>query len=310
MNARILGALWFGALMTTSTAAAAPGASQVTVGGLVDLVGHNDETDITNQDSAGESNLDALRTTVFLDAVVDESVELFTQFVFSGYGDLFLYGAYVRFQDLLGGPVSMNVGLIPATVGQWNPRAHSDQNPLIGVPLVQNHRSSLNVWEPQNTVADLLAARDTRPERGMPMLYDSWWNTGIEVYGQLGDFDWSVGALQGSVPLPARDRAKQIPQGTGHLLWHAGPGVEAGVSGWAGPYLVDFLPATGGKDPEQYLNFGTGVELAWLLRYLELRSEVYYESWEHPFLPNLKATAGYVEAKYKFSTRWYAAARL
>lgn len=310
MNARILGALSLGALLAASVAAAAPGASQVTVGGLVDLVGRNDEPDVTNMDSGGASNLDALRTTVFLDAAVDENVQLFTQFVFWGYDDLFLYGAYVRFQDLMGGPVSLNVGLIPATVGQWNPRAHSDQNPLVGVPLVQNHRTSLTAWQPQNTVADLLDARDFRPERGMPMLYDSWWNTGVEAYGQVGDFDWSVGALTGSVTMPTRDRNKTLPQATGHFVWHSGPGLAAGVSGWLGPYLFEGLPAVGGADPDDFLNAGAGVELAWTLRYLELHSEVFYESWEHPFLPTLAATSGYLEAKYKLTTRWYAAGRV
>jgi hypothetical protein len=304
MSARTLAALAAGAILAPSVAAAAPGASQVTVGGLVDLVGRNDETDVTNTDSAGASNLDALRTTVFVDAEVDENVQLFTQFVFSGYDDLFLYGAYVRFDEVAGVPVSLNVGLIPSTVGQWGPRAHSDTNPLVGVPLVQNHRTSLTGWALQSTVADLLAARDDRPERGVPMLYDSWWNTGVEACGQAGDFDWSVGALTGSVPMPTRERRKTLPQATGRLVWNRGPALALGASGWVGPYLWDELPAAGGADVEDLLNHGMGVDVTWTLRYLELHSEVFHEAWQHPVLPDLCwYVAGRLEAFHPSEVR-------
>jgi hypothetical protein len=245
-----------------------------------------------------------------VDAALQNNVQLFTQFLIYGYGDVFLYGGYLRFKDVAGGPVSLNVGLIPTTVGQWGPRAHSDTNPLVGVPLMMNHETSLTIWTPEANVAALLAARDTRPQGGVPMIYESWWNTGVEAYGQVGVFDWSVAAITGSPSLPTRDRNKGIPQGTLRLVWNAAPGLALGASGFGGPYLWYGLPGIDSHDVDRKLNVGAGADMAWTVRYLEIHSEVLYERWEHPVLPTLAATSGYLEAKYKFYPRWYLAGRL
>jgi hypothetical protein len=199
--------------------------------------------------------------------------------------------------------------LIPSTVGNWGPRTYSDHNPLIGVPLVQNHHSSLVASTAQNVVS-LMAERDHRSQGGLPVLYDNCWNTGAELFGQAGDFDWSVAALTGSTTLPSRNRAKNVPQGTGRLAWNRGPSLVVGASGWAGPYLLDGMPALGSADASDFLNTGVGMDLAWTLRYVDLHAEVYRAGWEHPTLPNLSAVSGYLEAKYKFRPRWHAAARV
>jgi hypothetical protein len=310
MKAALWGAFALGIGALASTASASPGAGRVTIGGLVDLVERNSEDDLTNRNFAQTSNLDPVRTRLFLDAALDDGVQLFTQLVFWGYGDLFLYGAYVRFEDVGGSAASLNVGLIPATVGQWGPRTYSDSNPLVGVPLAENHHTAMTPKERQTTVADLLEARDRRPQSGLPILYDNCWGTGVEVYGPLGDFDWSLGVLTGSVTEPARDRVKSVPQGTTRVVWHASPGVALGASGWIGPYLWDELPVAEGADVGGLLNAGFGGDVAWTLRYLELHAEAFHARWEHPFLPTLTATAGYVEAKRKLAARWYAAGRL
>ena len=286
------------------------GRAEAVVGGLLDLVAHNTEPDRTNRTFSGTSNFDDMRLRLFFDAQLEGDVQLFTQIVVWNYGSVFLYGAYVRFPEVAGTPVNLHVGLIPSTVGNWGPRTYSDENPLIGVPLVQNHHSSLAEGEAQTTVADLLAARDARPQSGVPILYDNCWNTGIEAWGQAGDFDWSVAALSGSVTYPTRTRTRSIPQGTGRLAWNGGPGLVVGASGWVGPWLVPGSPALGNADENDFLNIGGGLDLAWVLRYVEIHSETFVSRWEHPALPDLGAVSGYVEAKYKFLPRWYVAARL
>jgi len=297
---------WTGLALGLAPAANA----QVAVGGLVDLVGRNEEADVTNRNFGGSSNLDELRTRFFIDASLEGNVQLFTQLVIWNYSNVFLYGAYLRFEEVGGTPANLHVGLIPSTVGNWGPRTYSDRNPLVGVPLVQNHHTSLLASEAQTSVADLLAARDARPKNGLPILYDNCWNTGVEVWGAWGAFDWSLAALAGSTTLPARSRGKALPQGTGRLAWNGGPGLVVGASGWVGPYLGDDAEALGGLDTNDYLNAGGGLDLAWTLRYVEFHSEVFAATWEHPALPHLTATSGYVDAKYKLRPRWYLAGRL
>jgi hypothetical protein len=304
MKRRIIG-LWSATLLMQANIAAA----QVSVGGIVDLVARNREADLTNRNFGGSSNLDELRARLFLDAPVDQNVQVFTQLLISGYGDLALVGAYIRFDEFAGSATGLQLGLIPSTVGNWGPRTYSDQNPLVGVPLVQNHHSAFVPDSPQ-TVDSLLVERDNRSQGGLPILYDNCWNTGIEWFGQAGEFDWSVAALSGSTTLPTRFRSKDIPQGTGRLAWHRGPAFVLGASGWIGPYLLDDMPGLETRDSSDYLNTGVGMDLAWMLRYVELHAEVYRAGWEHPMLPSLSAVSGYLEAKYKFRPRWHAAARL
>lgn len=281
--------------------------------GLADFIGRNaSEEDVTNRNFRPSSNLDIVRVRLFVDAAVADDAQFFTQFLVSSYSDVFVYGAYLRLRDIGDSPVSLQLGLIPTTIGTWAERTYSDKNPLVGVPLAYNYHS---VLEPrgstQATVEDLLAQRSTRTNRGLPVLYDNCWNTGLEAYGEIGAFDWSLGVLTGSATLPSRTQEEKLPQGTGRLAWYAGPRLQIGVSGWAGPYLfrdaqVVWEP---GRNNDDYLNGGFGYDLAASLRYLEIHSELYRTFWEHPELPTLHATAGYVEAKYKFLLRWYAAAR-
>lgn len=287
-----------------------PAAADLTFSGLVDFVARNDEADVTNINFRPTSNLDAARTRLFVDSNVSEDVQFFGQFLLSDYSDFFIYAAYLRFEELGGSPVSLHAGLIPNTVGNWGPRTYSDRNPLVGVPLLWNHHSSLTAREAQGSIDELLAARDTRNSAGLPVLYDNCWNGGAELWGQAGAFDWSVALLNGSTTLPQRENGKALPQVTSRLAWNHGPGLVLGGSGWVGPYLVDGMAALQDRKETDFLNAGGGVDLSWTRRHLEVNSEVMYTSWEHPTLPRLGATSGYVEAKHKVRTRWFVASRV
>jgi len=286
--------------------------ADVAISGLADVVFRNSaESDVTNVSFGGASPLQALRTRVFLDSEVSDGIAFFGQVLYAN-DQISVYGAYARFSDIGGAPVSAHVGLIPTPVGTFGQRTYSDKNPLVGVPLAYNHHTALNPIFPQKTVDDLLAGRETRSSLGLPIIYDNCWNTGAELFGQIGAFDWSVGAVSGSLTKPARDQMKQVPQGTGRVSWWHGPGLQIGLSGWLGPYLWDGLPGIdfpAGRGSLDYLNAGAGADVHFASRWVDVYSEVLWSSWEHPDLPTLDAVSGYLEAKYKFAPRWYAAGR-
>jgi len=289
--------------------AATPATAEMTLSGLAEFVLRNNEDDATNVNFRQTSNLDASRVRLFVDAQVDEDIAFFTQFALSHYNDFFIYGAYLRFDRIGGSGANLHAGLIPSTVGSWGPRTYSDRNPLVGVPLLWNHHTSLNPRAVQASVDDLRAARDTRTSAGLPVLYDNCWNTGAELWGEAGPLDWSVGVLSGSVTAPTRETTKDVPQVTARVAWSQGPELVVGASGWTGPYLARDAAALGGRSSDDYLNSGGGVDLAWTHRLLEVHSEVMVTTWEHPTLPRLTATSGYVEGKLKVRTRWYVAGR-
>lgn len=293
---------------------AAPAArADAQLSGLADFVARNaSEEDVTNRNFRPTSNLDMARVRLFVDATVADDTQFFLQFLVSNYSDVFLFGAYLRFQRIADSPVNLQLGLIPSTIGTWAERTYSDKNPLVGVPLAYNYHSVLQPQSvAQHSVDDLIAQRTVRSNHGLPVLYDNCWNTGLEAYGEIGAVDWSLGVLTGSTTLPARQQEQKLPQGTGRIAWYAGPGLQIGMNGWAGPYLPHDAEVTWepGKTNDDYLNGGFGYDLYASLRYLEIHSEVFRTFWEHPELPTLHATAGYVEAKYKLRPRWYAAAR-
>lgn len=293
----------------------APAHAQMVVGGLMDMVLRNaDASDYSNTTFRRFSNFNTMHVRVFFDAQPSERVSAFSQILVDG-GTFQLYSAYFRIREVFGPSVHIEAGIIPTPVGAWSERAYANKNPLIGVPLVHNYHTSFvpSSSAHPRTVDDLLATRDTRSHRGLPIIYDACWNTGLQVFGTLGRLDYSVGMVTGSMTKPTTDQAKNQPQMTTRLVYSFAPGVVVGGSAWLGPYLYDgmfsdALPA--GAAFSDYSNGGAGYQLYLAHRQFELHSEGFYAYWEHPWLPTMKAVSGYVEGKYKMAAQWYVAGRL
>ncbi len=290
--------------------------ADVQVSGLADFVFRNSkEFDVTNNSFRDFSNFHTSRTRLFFDGNIGDNADLFAQILVDGYG-FQLYGAYARFSNLAGNHLHLNVGLIPPTVGSYAPRTYSDKNPLIGTPLLYNFHTALDPNElgAIGTFGELEEAKEERYDSGLPFIYDACWNSGVEFYGTAGKLDYSLGLLIGSVskPMQQQDR-KDVPQLTTHFTYNFSPGLKAGLSAFAGPYLSDALfdepGAPADINANDFLNTGIGYEFYFSARYLEIYSEGFSVNWEYPGLPDLGSVAAYIEAKYKIQTRWYAAAR-
>lgn len=288
--------------------------AQVNVEGLLDVIYHNSETvDFTNETFRGFSNFHSSRTRLFFDAAPAENVEVFVQVLIDNY-TFQLYGGYVRFTDIGLFNLNAQFGLIPMPVGSWGPRTYSNKNPLVGVPLLYNMHSSY-IPGGQNivhTVDDILLSRDERSKFGLPVLYDACWNVGAEFYGSSGKLHYSLGLLTGALSKPTSEQSKDIPQFTTHITYDVNSRITIGGSAFIGPYLMegaynDTIP-TGTKFSD-FLSKGYGYEFHFDGRYLEIFSEGFCTSWEHPYLPNLNLVAGYVEGKYKFTPGWFFAGR-
>ena len=119
-------------------------------------------------------------------------------------------------------------------------------------------------------------------------------------------------ALAGSVTKPYQQQEKDLPQFSTHLSYLFGPELIVGASAYLGPYLHEAAttdPVPEGKSFEDYDNGGIGYDLYFARGYFEFNSEAYYSWWEYPTLPDLGATVGYVESKYKFAVGWHVAGR-
>lgn len=288
--------------------------AQVSVSGMTDIVFKNaDNDDYTNITFKKHSPFHTLRTRLFFDAKLSDNSSAFLQLM-TDANSVVIYGAYVRFTDLAGKYLNVQAGYLPTTIGSFGARVYSDKNPLIGTPLVFNYHSNLVgfINDSMRTVEQLLARRDIRYNIGLPVVYDACWNTGAELYGSVGKLDYSLALLSGAVSLPTIEQYKDVPQVTSKLNYYFTPGLMVGAAGFYGPYLSEYVYADEipeGHDYIDYMNYGIGYDFYWSTRYLEIFSESYHATWEHPYLPDLSVNSGYVEAKYKFSPGWYVAGR-
>ncbi|MCC6962179.1 MAG: hypothetical protein IT585_02915 [candidate division Zixibacteria bacterium] len=296
--------------------------AQFEVSGLLDIVARNrSATDVSNLTFKKFSNYDFIRARIFFDAAASENASVFTQILIDN--DRFhLYGAYVRLSRIGGKSLNLHAGLIPNTVGYWGPRTYSDKNPLISVPLMYNYHTALNPGADQVSTAQLFWQRGRGYARyGWPILYDACWNTGVELYGAIGSFDWSVAAISGTLSSPAIQPEKDMPQFTAKLTCYASSALSIMLNGFAGPYLssLESLEANGaeyedgyhsGKSAEDYLNYGGGIGTLFDYGYLEALAEGFWTRWEHPIFGNLDAYSAYLNLRYKFAPQWYLAGRI
>ena len=154
--------------------------AQMQISGLSNILFKNaEESDVTNLTFRGLSNFHSLRTRLFFDGVVDRDVFIFVQVLIDNADAFQLYAAYARFQNLAGPKLNLQLGLIPSTIGSFDPRTYSDKNPLVGVPLLYNFHTALvpRTLESSGTLAELSAVNDTRNKRGLPVFYDACWIT-------------------------------------------------------------------------------------------------------------------------------------
>lgn len=281
--------------------------AQIQVSGQLDLVAQDaGADDRSNKTFSGFSNFDGLRFRLFLDSPVNERTSVFVQFLLDNK-DLVPYGAYVRFQSLLDRSLNLHVGFIPNTVGIYGPRTYSDKNPLIGTPLIYIYHTALTTRGLFDGVDELHALRANGFEQfGLPILYDACWNSGIELFGTAGKFDWSIAALAGSVTKPSVELSKNRPQLTTRLSYFPVPELTLSISGFFGPYF-----STGSRPGDINLNnTGGGISLVLLLARTDINIEAFSSTWETPNFGELGSSGAFLDLKQGLGARMFVAGRI
>lgn len=302
------------AALLGSTAAAG---AQTRISGEVDalaLWGENNRG--LNTNFRGDSPFNVIRGRLFAQRWVTDEIGVFTEILFDRASGPRLNGAYVVMNSV-GGADWLNVraGLAPSLIGSFGLRStYFGSNPLIGVPLVWQHRTTLD-GSGLSTAADLLRRRRTNAIY-LPMLYDACWNVQWEVMGELGDLEYSLGVTGGSMSNPLGAEGEDGVQALARLGWEPVLGLRLGVSGGYGPYLggrsFDTLTVAtaypGG--PEDYMQRLAGFDAEYAYGKVHVWSEGYVSTWEAPLIAeDLTAAGGYVEARYDFLPAWFAALR-
>lgn len=223
----------------------------------------------TNETNDGSTNFDTLWLRLYGRLEYGDQLELVAD-VFSADGRTpELFGLYARLQPRPW--LGLRLGLIPLVVGAWQDRAYPSRQPLIGAPLQDQYLLALRNDSLPASADELLSQRGRGRAAtfslGYPgsggattLFYEHCWDTGLEVFGQLGRLRYRAALMEGTPGSPATKLRSQknglTPEA--RLTYRLADGLRLGVSWARGPYLRDdlqpFLPAgRGTRDFHQEL---------------------------------------------------------
>lgn len=294
-----------------------PAVAQLQISGEVEalaLAGSDDRG--LNMNFRGDSPFNVIRGRLFAHRWLTDRIGVFAEVLFDRVSGPRLNGAYLILNEI-GGEDWLNVraGLAPSLIGSFGLRStYFNSNPLIGVPLVWQHRTTLD-GSGLATAEDLIRRRESNGI-ALPMLYDACWNIQWELLGEVGRLEYSLGVTGGSMSNPLGSQDEDGVQALARLGYEPVPGFRVGVSGGYGPYiggpnrdpLTTATSYPGG--PWDYAQRLVGVDAEYALGKVHVWSEAYTSTWEVPLIDDdLSATGGYVEGRYDFLPSWFAALR-
>ena len=313
---------WF--LAFASILVAGHGSAQIDFSGMVDVASKwdvgadKDEADSEiNQAFKGGGPFSLVRTRFFLDGAATEEVTVSTTLLFDeAVGSMDVEGVYVRFPQVWQRNLDLQVGKMATVFGSFAPRSFGVENALIGTPLIYHYFSAVQSHGVPRDNGDQLARRDAPSyrSRGLPMIYDSCWNTGLELSGGWRELDFALAATRGALSNPGT-RGNDNVQVIGRLSTRPTMGLGLGASFAYGAYMSDAaerdadFPA--GKSVGDYAQVVVGLDFDYSRAHLEVRGEVAHNRWQVPNLEEdaLANTGGYLEGAYALQPGLNLAAR-
>jgi hypothetical protein len=240
------------------------------------------------------------------------------------------YALYVRVRPWAGRRFDIQAGRIPPVFGAFGRRGYgASENPLIGYPLAYQYLTSLRPNAIPASADDLLDMRargwqasypigDTTEAPGVPLVSAYRWDTGVQAHGTLGRVDASVAVTTGTLSNPRVDDDNRGRQISGRAGWKPLIGLAIGVSAARGEFLTRALgdavePLLGRR---AYGQRALGVDGEYSRDHWIVRGELIDSRWRLPVLGQpaiampLRATAAFVETRYRFTPRYFAAARV
>ena len=238
------------------------------------------------------------------------------------------YALYARVRPWPSRPFDVQVGRIPPVFGTFARRSYGSDNPLIGFPLAYQYLTSLRPdavpanadellimrgrgWRANYTVGDEAAAP------GVPVASAYRWDTGVEARYAAERIEAAVSVTSGTLSNPRVEDDNDGRQIAGRVAWHPVVGLTLGASGARGAFvnraIVDaYEPWLG---PHDYDQEAIGVDGEYSRGYWIVRGEAIFSRWtipaiNAPFIDRpLGARTGYIEGRYRFGPRVFAAAR-
>lgn len=240
------------------------------------------------------------------------------------------YALYVRVRPWTTHAFDVQAGRIPPVFGAYSRHVYGPDNWLIGQPLAYQYLTSLRPSAIPASADDLLVMRgrgwlarypvgSPASGPGVPIISAYQWDVGIEASVATKHIDAAAAVTSGTLSNPRVDDDNDGRQISARVGWKPVVGLVIGGSyahgEWLNGALRDSLSSvihSGQRYPQEA--FGLDAEYSrdyWLVRGEFIRSRWRLPALSSPFIHGpLDATAAFVESRYRFTPRLFAAARL
>lgn len=233
----------------------------------------------------------------------------------SGYQRVDLLGVWATLSYPGDVNVNLSIGNLATPFGTWMERSFPMQNPLIGIPLIYSYKTRA-VSEGVPTADQLLNENEAYRQYWLATIYSSCWDTGVELHGGFGNFDYAIMVTRGAPSDPVMNFEGDTNGGkgvVGRVGWRPVPEINLGLSYARAPYLdSEYVESSipTGKNVDDYVQEAEGVDFSYSQGHFDFVSEFVINHWEDPNIPEpLYNTSYYLEGKYRFLPKMYYALR-
>ncbi len=216
--------------------------------------------------------------------------------------------------------LNFQIGKFATCVGNWVARHDSWNNPFITAPMPYENVTTVADVNVPGSPAAFLARRDIADNKPawLPVLWGPAYTSGASVFGSIGRFDYALefkNATVSSRPAvwDAQDLDWADPTVSARLGFRPDAAWNMGASFSRGTYLlpdagnVAAFPASRsiGDFPQTIF----GADAAYVHGPWQLWGEIFLSRFVVPNVGDADVLAYYIEAKYKFSARFFGALR-
>jgi hypothetical protein len=234
---------------------------------------------------------------------------------------------FARWRPVARWNFDVQAGRVPPVIGAFSRRAYGRDNPLVGIPLAYQYLTSLRPDALPATVDDLLRmrARGWQPSfpigsqsiaPGLPLVSAFQWDTGIVAHWSNNHVDLAASVTRGAPARPVVKETNHGVQWSGRAAVMSAGGLTVGLSAargtWIDQTVLDLQSIASSVTTSQTV---VGTDAAFERGHWILRGELMHVGFGIPiaaspsFTDPLTSTAGFVEARYRFLSRWQIAGR-
>ncbi|MCC7375823.1 MAG: hypothetical protein IT581_14290 [Verrucomicrobiales bacterium] len=211
---------------------------------------------------------------------------------------------------------NLQVGKFATVVGNWVPRHLSWDNPFVSAPLPYENLTAIRDSEAPASGDDFVVDLGEEKYEHHPVIWGPAYGSGVALAGQIGEFELALELKNSALAArPESWSATSIgfdhPTVSGRLGYRPNPAWSLGISGSEGAYFRPEARPTlpGGRGIDDYRQWVLGQDLGFAWHHWQLWVEVFESRFEVPRLGDADVLSYYLEAKYKFTTRFFGAAR-